>query len=160
MNKSLIFLSYGGLNATRYNYLKLAFVREASITSRYFFVLNLHQSTGILPRLLRSIIEVMRFLGPRSCILSITEGRSTDGTFEALSALKPVIKELGVDYSLKQSHLDPLATDANRIQALANLRNIALYPLMDYSRIFDSKIVIIFINDVSLYTKDILELLH
>ena len=160
MDKSLISLSCGGLNATRYNHLKPAFVREASITPRYFFALDLHQSAGILPRLLRSIIDVMCFLGPRSCILSITEGRSTDGTFEALSALKPVMEELGVDYSLKQSHLDPLAADADRIQALANLRNMALYPLMDHPGTFDPKTVIIFINDVSLCAEDILELLH
>ena len=102
----------------------------------------------------------MRFLSPRSYILSIIEGRSTDRTFEALSALRLVMEELGVDYILKQSRLDPLVANVDWIQALADLRNMALNPLMDHPRTFDPKIVVIFINDVSLCVEDILELLY
>jgi alpha-1,3-mannosyltransferase len=159
-DNDLIQLSCGDLNATRYNYLKPAVVRGVPSRPRYFFALDLHQSAEILPRLLSSIVEAMYFLGPENCILSITEGRSTDGTLEALTALKPVMEKLGVIYILEQSDLNPLGGDADRVQALAELRNQALNPLVDRPQAFEPNTVVIFINDVSLCVEDILELLH
>ena len=156
----LIQLRCGYWSATRYNYLKPAALGGAPSKPRYYFALDLHQSAQILPRLLSSIIEAMYFLGPEHCILSITEGRSTDGTLEALTALEPAMEHLGVVYVLTRNDLNPLGGDVDRVQALAELRNQVLSPLLDRPQEFDPNTVIIFINDVSLCVEDILELLH
>jgi alpha-1,3-mannosyltransferase len=51
-------------NLDRYAYLGLS---ESSITAqlpKYFFALDLHQCVDLLPRLIGSIVETIRFLGP------------------------------------------------------------------------------------------------
>src|SRR5262245_29257636 len=74
---------------------------------RYFFALNLYQCLPVLPRLLGSIVQVIRYLGPENCVLSIVEGRSNDGTYEVLKELKSDIEDLEVRYIFKTSDLNP-----------------------------------------------------
>src|SRR2546421_12147992 len=59
---------------------------------KYFFALDLHECAPLLPRLLGSVIETIRFLGPSNCVLSIVEGRSHDGTYEILHSLSPELR--------------------------------------------------------------------
>ena len=56
---------------------------------RYYFALDLQNCLPVLPQLLGSIVEAIKFLGPTSCALSIVKGNSKDGTAEILSALRP-----------------------------------------------------------------------
>ncbi|CAI7668209.1 unnamed protein product [Penicillium manginii] len=100
---------------------------------------------------MRSIVETIRFLGPESCAISVIEGRSSDGTYEILTELKKRIETMGGD-------IDPMH-GANRIQALAELRNMALRPLKSttssessdkLAEIYASDAVIIFFNDIAL----------
>lgn len=133
---------------------------EASQRPRFFFALDLHECVHILPRLLGSIVETIDFLGPENCVLSIVEGRSNDGTFEVLDALRPSLQSLGVNYSLQTSDIDPTAPGQDRIEALAGLRNLALQDLFVNPAHYDPDTTIIFLNDIALCMEDVLELLH
>lgn len=147
-------LACPAINASRYGYLVTSGSR-----AKYFFVLNLRQNASLLPTLLGSILEVIRFLGPRACAVSIAEGNSDDGTWEILTALQPEFKALGIKSWLVSSDLDPSA-DA-RIERLAKLRNLALAPVIyaeDRTVLPDAHVV--FINDVAACPDDMLELIH
>ena len=108
----------------------------------------------------------MRFLGPHNCALSVIEGRSDDGTFEILSLLREEIGCMGAAYYFNTSDTDPEMRDrinpGDRIKALAELRNLALQPLMDCYHKGESTddTTIIFLNDVAICSEDILELIH
>jgi alpha-1,3-mannosyltransferase len=144
----------------RYDYLKVP-ASNLSKKPKYFFALDLYQSAHILPRLLGSVVEAIRFLGPQSCVLSVLEGRSTDGTFEILTSLEAEMDKLGVKFILQTSDINPLAGEGtDRIKALADLRNEALTPLYNAPTKYDVDTTVIFINDVALCTEDILELVH
>jgi alpha-1,3-mannosyltransferase len=142
------------LQTARYE--TLIHAESENSTIQYFFPLNLRQNLPILPTLLSSIIEAIRFLGPKNCILSIIEGNSPDGTAEVLSALRPRLEELGVTYYLGTTALDPSSSE--RIEKLAVLRNAALQPLYDNPELFSEDAIIVFLNDVVACTEDILEL--
>ncbi len=131
-----------------------------SPTTAFFFALNLRQSLPILPRLLGTLLETIRFLGPSNCAISIVEGNSADGTPEILSSLIPALTALGVPYHLVVSNpIDP--SQGARIPQLAKLRNLALQPLLDNpSRFSAENTTVIFLNDVVICPEDILELLH
>jgi alpha-1,3-mannosyltransferase len=155
-------LPCGQPNRTRYAYLAGSSEAYDDERPKYFFALDLYNAAPILPRLLSSIIEAIRFLGPSQCVLSVLEGRSEDGTFEALTLLRSLADELGIGaYYLNTSDLDP-GRDAwtQRIQTLAYLRNLALQPLTDRPSAFANDTEVIFLNDVALCSSDILELVH
>ena len=158
-------------NDKRYHYLKGSttdVLQRSTMSSRprYFFALNLHQRASILPSLFGAIVESMRFLGPQHCALSVVEGRSDDGTFEILLTLRDEIEAMGAKYYFNTADIDPEAADrirsGDRVKALAELRNQALQPLLDcYHRASPSdNTTIIFLNDVSICSEDILELVH
>ncbi|UNI22182.1 hypothetical protein JDV02_008093 [Purpureocillium takamizusanense] len=125
---------------------------------RYYFALDLRNSLSILPQLLGSIVEAIKFLGSTSCALSIVEGNSNDGTPDVLSALRPQLEMRGIRYFLQASSIDP--SNGDRIPKLAQLRNLALEPLLQrWNQVKpSSETAIIFVNDVVLCPDDILEL--
>jgi alpha-1,3-mannosyltransferase len=133
---------------------------EASPRPRFFFALDLHQCVGLLPRLLGSIVETITFLGPENCVLSIVEGRSEDGTFEVIGELRSNLQALGVKYFFQTSDINPTAPGQDRIEALADLRNLALQELFAHPAHYDPDTTVIFFNDIALCMEDILELLH
>lgn len=173
------------INSSRYSYLRPTPTQLAPTEKQYFFALNLRQCVDLLPRLLSSLIEAIRFLGPEHCALSIVEGNSADGTLEVLRLLIPELKTMGVEYWLASSTLDP--SQGLRIRKLAKLRAMAVEPVTGpaavlqpkpgeqpdeigtttyYSQPATSKLplaanaTIIFINDVAACAEDILELIH
>ncbi|KAF2655392.1 glycosyltransferase family 69 protein [Lophiostoma macrostomum CBS 122681] len=127
---------------------------------RYFFALDLHQNLHVLPRLLGSILETIRFLGPASCVLSVVEGRSTDGTYEVLDQLHTHISKLGSRYIFRTSAINPAEQGRDRVQRLALLRNLAINDLLEHPDAYDPATTIIFLNDISVCAEDILELVH
>ena len=143
-------------NADRYKYLA-AGTPTSSRKPNYFFALDLTQCVHILPRLIGSIVETIRFLGPHNCALSIVEGRSTDGTFEVLALLANKLQDLGVTYYFDSNDIAP---SDDRISRLATLRNLALQPLIDNKAQFSEDTTVIFLNDVAICAEDILELVH
>ncbi|KAK4126795.1 glycosyltransferase family 69 protein [Parathielavia appendiculata] len=157
------------LDTSRYQHLQIASQQPPNPAIRYFFALDLRQCLTLLPRLIGSVVEVMRFLGPPNCALSIVEGNSDDGTGEVLAALRPELEALGITYYFSTTPTDPKQGD--RIAALAQLRNLAVQPLLDAHRSTSmfpnestttksSSTTITFLNDVAICPEDILELLH
>lgn len=145
----------------RYNYLRdLTESSALDQLPKYVFALDLHQSIDILPRLIGSIVESIRFLGPQNCVLSIVEGRSDDGTIEVLDELRSSMELLGIRYQLQSSNLNPTATGTDRIESLAKLRNLALEDLIAYPEQYDKDTTVIFSNDIALCMEDFLELIH
>ena len=148
-------------NLERYNYLRGS--SESSVHAqlpKFFFALDLHQCVHLLPRLIGSIVETIRFLGPQHCVLSIVEGRSDDGTFEVLDELRSSMQLLGIQYQLQSSDINPTAQGADRIEALAELRNLAVEDLIARPEIYHSDTTVIFPNDIALCMEDFLEMIH
>lgn len=160
-----------------YEHLKAA--AELGDKELYFFALNLRQCHRILRRLMGSIVEVMRFLGPRNVVLSIVEGNSDDGTAEVLRALKDDLEALGIVFYYQHSDINSNAGD--RIFRLAELRNLALEPLINSRKNgktsagngslegrgagstqveFVDATTLVFVNDVAICPDDLLELIH
>ncbi|KAI1487129.1 alpha-1,3-mannosyltransferase CMT1 [Biscogniauxia mediterranea] len=139
---------------------------------KYFFAIDLRQSIEVIPRLLGSVVEVIRLLGPPTCALSIVEGNSDDGTREILHALRGELAALGIAYFVRSSAVDP--STGERIAKLAQLRNLALAPLVRPSTVpmlaaraatdpvpaADASTTVVFLNDVAACAADILELVH
>ena len=151
------------LNVPRYQYLQATTKGTPSGTIRYFFALDLRQCVALLPRLLGSVVEAIRFLGPKHCALSIIEGNSDDGTGEVLAALRSALEALGVAYHFDTTTINPKKGD--RIAALAQLRNLALQPIIDSTAAaatspYTNTTKIIFLNDVAACPEDLLELVH
>jgi alpha-1,3-mannosyltransferase len=146
------------LNETRYRSLKDSPPEGPSLA--YFFALDLRNCRALLPRLLSSIVEAARFLGPDRCALSIVEGNSPDGTGDILAALSPELHALGMAYHYQQSDINP--SKGSRIPKLAALRNLALAPLVDMNSTLASKAspetTVLFVNDVAACAEDLLEL--
>ncbi|ROV91663.1 hypothetical protein VMCG_09266 [Cytospora schulzeri] len=157
------------LNTERYDYLR---VPEGERQHMYFFALDLREVVDLLPRLVGSAVEAMRFLGPHNSVLSVVEGNSDDGTWEVLSALRSELEALGITYFLRSSDINPGASE-DRIGKLAELRSQALEPLRNNRNEtarslglpgseldFAEDATVVFLNDVAACTEDILELLH
>jgi alpha-1,3-mannosyltransferase len=96
-------LACPALTGSRYEYLRQT---DSNKGLKYFFALALHQCAKLLPLLIGSIIETMRFLRPKNCALSIIEGRSDDGTFEILKLLREDVERIGVSYFFNSSEID------------------------------------------------------
>ncbi|KAI4251216.1 MAG: hypothetical protein LQ352_004988 [Teloschistes flavicans] len=163
-DKTFSRLECPSLNSDRYAYLRpggnQTNAPEAANTIKYYFALDLYQCADLLPRLLGSIVESMRFLGPQHCALSLVEGRSDDGTFEILHLLQQEIEKMGAKYFLQTNEVNPRAEGVNRIEALANLRNQALQPLIHAHAGKGEDITVAFVNDVAICVNDVLELIH
>ncbi|KAH6956514.1 cryptococcal mannosyltransferase 1-domain-containing protein [Fusarium avenaceum] len=147
------------LNTNRYKSLQLSQKDQETQGHQidYFFALNLRNCIDILPCLIGSIIEAVRFLGPQRCALSIVEGNSPDGTSDILSSLQPFLEDLGLACFYNSSSINPAKGNA-RIRKLAQLRNLALTPLYKEQVKVTEDTAVLFINDVSACAEDLLEL--
>ena len=126
----------------------------------YFIALDLFECAPLLPTLMGTVVDVIKYLGPENCVVSIVEGRSKDGTREILSALRKQIVDLGAEYHLTFNEINPKGEGVNRIVALSGLRNQALNPLVDNPQQYSPDTSLIYINDIALCPEDVLELLH
>lgn len=124
----------------------------------FYFALNLRNVVNLLPRLMGSIVETMKYLGPERCALSIVEGNSPDGTADVLVALRPFMEELGIRYFYNNSAINP--SKGPRIRKLAQLRNLALDPLFKKKVPASDETTVLFINDVAACPDDLLELAY
>ncbi|ERS96149.1 hypothetical protein HMPREF1624_07685 [Sporothrix schenckii ATCC 58251] len=123
----------------------------------YFFALDLRRVVGLLPTLLGSVVEAVRFLGPANCVVSIVEGHSNDGTYETLLLLQNALNAMGAVVYIQSTSINPLFGD--RIGKLAKLRNLALEPMhLESANMHPDQSVILFLNDVAACTEDLLEL--
>lgn len=144
--------------AARYDSLQVTTEHDGRI--QYLFALDLYQAIPVLPTLLGSIIQTIRFLGPKRCAVSFVEGRSTDGTYQVLAALRDEVERLGAVFYMSTSDVSPQDGKQDRFEGLAFLRNLALAPLVMEKAKFSPDAQVIFLNDVYLCPHDILELLY
>ncbi|KAG6016573.1 hypothetical protein E4U43_003510 [Claviceps pusilla] len=158
-SSSLPKLQCPAINTARYDELT---VTGSPPMLDYFFALDLRQALPLLPLLIGSIVEAIKYLGPKRCALSIVEGHSSDGTADVLAALKPALDGMGISYHFKSSDIDP--SQGERVARLAQLRNIALEPLTDFPSDKEThphpNTTVVFLNDVSICAEDILELVY
>jgi alpha-1,3-mannosyltransferase len=164
-DKTVERLSCEAINENRYRTLKADttsthFNSMSPARVKYFFALDLFECARLLPTLMGSIVETMRFLGPQNCALSVVEGRSRDSTREILEGMRAEIEKLGAKFHLGYSDVNPKDGARDRIQALADLRNQALEPMVKQADLFDQDATVIFVNDVALCPDDMLELLY
>ncbi|OXV09519.1 hypothetical protein Egran_02718 [Elaphomyces granulatus] len=141
-------------------YLELKPSKSSAKARKFFFALDLYEIAPILPSLMGAVFRTIQFLGPENCALSIVEGRSTDGTYEILEKLSSEAKNIGFSYYLVKSDINPKEGSGDRIQELANLRNLALLPLLENRVAYTSDAIIVFPNDIVPCEEDILELLY
>ncbi|KAI7781532.1 alpha-mannosyltransferase cmt1 [Diaporthe eres] len=128
---------------------------------KYYFALDLTQAVDLLPRLIGSIVEAIRFLGPENCVLSVVEGNSDDGTTLVFDAIRPELDALGIGrYFFETSSVNPKEGENQRVVSLAKLRNLALQPMLDNTRHYSEDTTVIFLNDVAICMEDILELAY
>jgi alpha-1,3-mannosyltransferase len=149
------------LDHLRYEPLKATRHQTGEPRVKYFFALDLRQCLELLPRLLGSIVEAIRFLGPDHCALSIVGGNSPDGTDDVLTALTPALQAIHLaSYTFQTAELN--SSSESRIEILAMLRNIALEPLFRPEHPLSADVsedaTVLFINDVAACPEDILEL--
>lgn len=150
------------LDRDRYRELIPTDDKDASSSSppqrTYFFALDLRQVVSLLPTLMGSIVEAVRFLGPEHCVVSVVEGLSSDGTYETLLLLQDALTTMGAVVYLQRSDINPRFGD--RIGKLAKLRNLALEPLHlpSTNMADDDRSTILFVNDVAACAEDLLEL--
>ncbi|KAJ5758917.1 hypothetical protein N7520_006073 [Penicillium odoratum] len=137
---------------------------EDSNQVRYFFALNLYGAVDALPRLMSSILETVKHLGPSHCAISIVDDGSEDGTWEVLEALTPWLDDLGVQYFLTTSGQSS-SLDNGGQKSLADLRNQVLRPLKAkgvepraLASAYSPDAVVIFLDNVVVCPEDILEL--
>jgi alpha-1,3-mannosyltransferase len=75
-------------------------------------------------------------------------------------SLRTEFDSLGLDYFFNSSDINPLENGVDRIQALAELRDLALQPLINHEAEFNENATVVFLNDVAACPDDILELIH
>lgn len=128
---------------------------------KYYFALDVTQVVDLLPRLIGSVVEAIRFLGHQDCVLSIVGGNSDDGTTLVLDAIRPELDALGIArYFFETSSVDPRDGDDQRMTSSAGMRNLALRPMLDNRRLYSEDTTVIFLNDVAICMEDILELAY
>lgn len=131
-----------------------SFQRSRQLPNRHQYRKDVVWVHVLCARLLGSIFQTIRYLGPPCCAFSIVEGRLKDGTFEALVLLRRQLDRLGVRYFLQLKKRNPQrvggGATGDRIQALAILRNRTLQPLVDLRLGDDADVTIVFVNDVAI----------
>ncbi|KAI9817281.1 MAG: hypothetical protein M1832_004703 [Thelocarpon impressellum] len=145
---------------TRYRALRTVANSTENGKIQYLFALDLYQVQALLPTLLGSVVQVIRFLGPERCALSVVEGRSTDATYAILEGVREEVERLGATVYLNTSDVDPMGGSKDRMESLAELRNQALAPFVEAAHLSTSDAAVVFLNDVSICAHDILELVY
>ncbi|BEJ16811.1 hypothetical protein CspHIS471_0602120 [Cutaneotrichosporon sp. HIS471] len=145
-----------------YRYAAIANPPNGAIVPRIMITTITREITSQLPDLLNTIAVLVHFLGPDRLTFSILEGPSDDATPYILNrVLRPLLRDLRVPTKAVQIQTNAPKIkwdEVNRIEALAELRNKALKPMLD--RWSGDVGPIVFLNDVFLHASDILELLY
>lgn len=131
--------------------------RRGDTKSRITIAIDLHQSRDIMPSLSITLIKLVHLLLPNHEIyLSIFENDSSDGTRPGLGELAAALLALRIDGLWINASKLSRPGNVERITALADIRNLAMSPLLPYA----ADGVFLFLNDVVCCPNDILELLH
>jgi hypothetical protein len=146
------------LESTREN----ANSRQRERLSVISFALNLRNSEGITPAQAVALLEAISYLLPKNKVyVSIYENDSNDKTRRLLSDFGAALQAIGVDgLWMRSSNMRSAFDSQDRIVMLAEIRNLAIAPLMPYASSDTDNGTLLFLNDVVTCTSDILELIH
>lgn len=134
------------------------FSHLASRKGRTLIALNLFNSQHVIPVLARALLTVSAFLGPHNVHIAVFENGSWDNTVTAMGHLAAALTALGVDHTILTDSTQTHWGEVDRIAQLAVFRNVVLQPLTSSNTTaFES---IVYINDVYVCPRDVLELLH
>eukprot|EP00835_Amoeboradix_gromovi_P003231 NODE_205_length_14851_cov_0.317584.p4 type:complete len:420 gc:universal NODE_205_length_14851_cov_0.317584:8953-7694(-) len=135
---------------------------------KYYIAVNLHNNENVLPHLMTSINEFVRFVGPKNVFLSVFESGSLDNTTSILSKYVPFLES---KHRIETSPINNILnnTDRNhRIDYLVYIRNKAMNPLYrsvakikHYAGHYEDHLSydsVLFINDIYFCANDLLEL--
>lgn len=141
---------------------KKANSRQRERLSVISFALNLRNSEGIIPAQAVAFLEAISYLLPKNKVyVSIYENDSNDKTRRLLSDFGAALQAIGVDgLWMRSSNMRSAFDSQDRIVMLAEIRNLAIAPLMPYASADTDNGTLLFVNDVVTCTSDILELIH
>lgn len=117
----------------------------------YYIASLLHNSEPVLPHYQRSLMQLVKELGPENVFVSIYENDSTDKTPAILQSFDAKLKRLGVQTHIVTAEQPEDIQKKERIERLSLYRNLAMEPLNSvafgglHGRPFDK---VIWINDV------------
>lgn len=138
----------------------------AVMRNRSFFIVScLTQSEEVVGHMigeLARLVLALRNTDPEGIVnnlfISVFESGSTDRTKEQLDKLKAVVQFLGVPNSIVHtSDQNSLRGGRERIEYLANIRNRAMEPLRNSTKMYDH---VLWVNDVFFCAEGVLQMSH
>lgn len=132
--------------------------RDLDLSSRYaplqeskrriLLAANFRNNENVLPSIIDQALKLILFLGPRQVEVSIFENASSDKTRPLLLVFKKALEMIQSTPHFNLSDAKSNYEHMNRIQVLAQFRNLALQPLFSNTTSFQE---VIFINDGNLF---------
>ncbi|KAI8451358.1 CAP59 protein [Phakopsora pachyrhizi] len=126
---------------------------------RVMVALNLHSSQASLSSISETILNLIRFIGPRNLYVSIYENGSWDHTQEGITILAQILTGLRVKHRIRTVREDTIWEGVDRITQLSIYRNQALKGFEEADQSLNLT-ELVFINDVNLCSRDVLELIY
>lgn len=102
---------------------------KPSTNHKYYIASLLHNSKSILPRYKRSLVQLVKELGPENVFVSIYENDSTDGTPVMLRELNQRLRQMGAQTHIVTTKQPGEILRKERIERLSLYRNLAMEPL-------------------------------
>jgi len=135
-------------------------INKNSLNQQKFFIAaNLFNNEDILHDWQNELKNLINFLGPSNCYVSIAEnGDSSDNTGKLLDEFKKELDNLKVKNKII-THKVVEKKNFERIEFLAMVRNLAMAYIYEIPELDFSNTKIIFLNDVIYSYRDILNLL-
>lgn len=130
---------------------------------KVFIASNLYNNEEILPAYTSSLKKLIHHLGPDNVYVSIYESHSTDHTKSMLAQLDSDLAQMRVSRRIlsddRAVRMNKSSAVQDRIEFLANVRNIAMQPLLDTTSAHKFSHVL-WINDIVFTAQDALQLLR
>ncbi|WWC85998.1 uncharacterized protein L201_000869 [Kwoniella dendrophila CBS 6074] len=139
------------------------------IKQKYFIAANMHNNESVLSEWSAQLIKLIFHLGRENTYVSIYESNSNDSTKNLLKVLNNTLENLSIDHRIildeDNKHWWPYGTAVERIDYLANARNIALKPIQSKNpdkrlHNYQDFTKIIFLNDIWFNYIDLVNLIN
>ncbi|SPC61320.1 uncharacterized protein UHOD_01270 [Ustilago sp. UG-2017b] len=139
----------------------------ASLASRQpfkvFIASNLYNNQEILPTYMSSLKKLINHLGPDNVFVSIYESHSTDQTKPMLAQLETDLAHMHVPRRILSDdqavRMNKSSAVQDRIEFLADVRNVAMQPLLDHNS-SEKFSHVLWVNDIIFSAQDALQLLQ
>ena len=132
---------------------------------KVFIASNLYNSEEILPTYTSSLKGLITQLGSGNVFVSIYESHSKDQTKSMLAQFDQDLERMNVSRRILSDDRDVrkgkfISSVQDRIEFLANVRNIAMQPLLDAASGAEKFTHVLWVNDLVFTPQDALNLLH